>query len=373
MKKIPVKLKTAPYNVIIDAGLLRQMGKHIVKALGAVPPFTAVVTSSRIRELWGDELERGLKAAKLKFEIVEIDDGEQAKSLSTVEPLLRRFSALGLDRGSLVVAFGGGVIGDAAGFAASIYLRGINVVQVPTTLLAQVDAAIGGKTGVNLPEGKNLVGTFHQPRLVLIDPSVLATLPEREFRAGLFEVIKCGIIRDRSLFEYFEKNIDSILKRDKKTLVKIISASVEIKAEVVASDEREGGLRRILNFGHTIGHALEAESSYARFLHGEAVGWGMIAAAQLGFANGTTPIKIAERIERLVIAMGPLPSVTAAESNILRLLQADKKTISGVPHFVLARKIGEVEITNKIKPQAIESALQHIKDLSQRNFAALSR
>lgn len=323
-----------------------------------------VVTSSRIRELWGAELESGLKQAKFKFEVIEIDDGEPSKHLEAVEPLLRKFAKNGADRNSLVIAFGGGVIGDVAGFAASIYMRGIRVVQVPTTLLAQVDAAIGGKTGVNLPDGKNLVGTFHQPSLVLVDPKVLTSLSDREFRAGLFEVIKCGVIRDKSLFEFFENNLDAILRRDNKALLRIISDSVRIKADVVSKDEREGGLRRILNFGHTIGHALEADSSYAKFLHGEAVGWGMIAAANIGVASGVTPPKVAERIARLVSALGPLPSITASESSILRLVQTDKKTVSGVPHFVLPRKIGQVEITDKVKPGMIELVIREMRKSS---------
>ena len=364
--KIAVKLRASPYNVVIEGGALHEAGKQIIKALEHIPPQAVVVTSARVRQHWGAALESGLKKAKLKFEVLEIDDGEPSKHLGTVEPLLRKFAERGLDRRSLVIAFGGGVIGDMVGFAASVYMRGIDVVQVPTTLLAQVDAAIGGKTGVNLPQGKNLVGTFHQPRLVVIDPEVLTTLPDREFRAGLFEVIKCGIIRDKSLFEYFEAHLDSVLVRDAKALLRIISASVQVKAEVVAADERESGLRRILNFGHTIGHALEAESSYTKFLHGEAVAWGMIVAANIGVAHGVTHPNVAERITRVVHATGSLPAVTASGSSILRLLQADKKTISGVPHFVLAKQIGNVEITDKIKPQMIEEAIQQLRS----NFAS---
>ncbi len=365
VKKIAVKIKTSPYNILIEQGLLRRAGAQIVKAMGKAPAVTVVVTSARIRQLWGAALELSLKQAKFKFSVIEIDDGEKSKHLGTVESLLRSYASLGVSRDSLVIAFGGGVIGDAVGFAASIYMRGVNVVQVPTTLLAQVDAAIGGKTGVNLPQGKNLVGTFHQPRLVLIDPQLLTTLSEREFRAGLFEVIKCGVIRDRSLFEYLETHMESILRRDAGALLRIITASAKIKAEVVAADEREGGLRRILNFGHTIGHALEADSSYERFLHGEAVGWGMIAAVNIGVACRVTPVKVAERVTRLVNLLGPLPAVTAHEDRIVKLLQADKKTVSGVPHFVLLSKIGQVEIIDKIKPGVIESVVRDLKSFSR--------
>ena len=364
MKKITVKLKASPYNVLLEHGLLHQGGGQITKTLGKEPSFTTVVTSSRIRQLWGEKLESSLKQAKLKYAFVEIDDGEPAKHLANVEPLLRRFSQIGMDRNSLVVAFGGGVIGDSVGFAASIYMRGIRVVQVPTTLLAQVDAAIGGKTGVNLFEGKNLVGTFHQPSLVLIDPNVLKTLSDREYRAGLFEVIKCGVIRDEPLFEFLENHLASVLRRDETALMRIISDSVKIKAEIVAADEREGGLRRILNFGHTIGHALEADSNYKKFLHGEAVGWGMTAAAKIGVLCGITPVKVEERIAHLVSSLGPLPKVTASEKNMLRLVQADKKAVLGVPHFILAKQIGRVEITNKVQPSMIEAAIRELHKIS---------
>jgi len=364
VKIIPLKLKSRRYNILIDRGLLARSGKEIVRELGKKPPVIAVVTSAKVRQHWGAELEKGLTAAKLRFEVIEIDDGEQAKTLQTVEGLLRKFSQLGLDRASMVLAFGGGVIGDAVGFAASIYMRGVDVVQVPTTLLAQVDAAIGGKTGVNLSEGKNLVGTFHQPRAVLVDTQVLSTLSGREFRAGVFEVVKSGIIGDKELFEYCEERMESILSREPKALLRIISASAILKAKIVASDEREGGLRRILNFGHTVGHALEAESGYSRFFHGEAVGWGMIAAANIGVACRVTPAKVAERIARVIQSVGPLPPVSADPKEIATLVQGDKKTVAGIPHFVLASKIGKVEIINKVRAAQIESAVSQLRERS---------
>jgi 3-dehydroquinate synthase len=364
VKTIAVKLKDRRYRVLLGRGWLHRAGKEIVRELGKKPPSIAVVTSPTVRKHWGTELEKGLIAAKLPFDFIEIDDGEQAKNLESVEGLLRKFSQLRLDRSSVVLAFGGGVIGDAVGFAASIYMRGVDVIQIPTTLLAQVDAAIGGKTGVNLPEGKNLVGTFHQPRAVLVDAQVLSTLSDREFRAGLFEVIKCGIIGDKELFEFCEKRMDSILAREPKALLRIIAASAQLKAEIVARDEREGGLRRILNFGHTVGHALEAESSYSRFLHGEAVGWGTIAAANIGVACGVTPVKVADRIGRVIESVGLLPSLTADAAKIVKLVQGDKKTVAGVPHFVLAKSIGKVEITAKVKPAQIEAAVSQLRERS---------
>jgi 3-dehydroquinate synthase len=364
VKKITVKLKPAPYDVLADRGLLRSAGENIVRAMGGKPSLCLVVTSARVRKFWGKNLERSLQGAGLPFVTNEIKDGETHKNFSTIETLMRRFSEQHADRNGLVVALGGGVVGDVAGFAASIYMRGIPVVQIPTTLLAQVDASIGGKTGVNLPAGKNLVGTFHQPRLVLIDPQLLSTLSEREFRAGIFEVIKCGIIRDSKLFKAMEDEKDSILKRDENALLRIITAAVTVKADVVAKDEREGDLRRILNFGHTVGHALEADSGYKRFLHGEAVGWGMLAAAEIGVLAGVTPRKLADRISAVVEAYGPLPSVKSKAQEILRLIQSDKKTRNGVPHFVLANRIGGVRVVNNVSRDAVESAVTKLRDIS---------
>jgi 3-dehydroquinate synthase len=361
VKKITVKLKSAPYDVLIGHGLLRDAGKSIVRTLRGKPALCMVVTSTRIQKLWGRELEKSLRAAGIRFQIIAIPDGEAQKTIATVDLLMQKFVAAGADRNSMVIALGGGVIGDVAGFAASVYMRGIPVVQIPTTLLAQVDASIGGKTGVNLPSGKNLVGTFHQPRLVLIDPHVLSTLPEREYRAGLFEIIKCGIIRDAKLFSTFVKERPAILQRDPATLARIISAAVKIKADVVARDEREGDLRRILNFGHTVGHALESDSGYKRFLHGEAVAWGMIAAAEIGVASGVTPRMVADQISAIVKSYGPLPSVDSRPSDILRLIQSDKKTQNGVPHFVLADKIGKVSIANDVSKDAVSLAVKSLR------------
>jgi 3-dehydroquinate synthase len=286
-----------------------------------------------------------------------------------VEAMAEEMVKRGADRSSLVIAFGGGIVNDMAGFLAAIFMRGIPVLQIPTTLLAQVDASIGGKTGVNLPAGKNLVGTFHQPRLVLIDPQVLSTLPEREYRAGIFEVIKCGIIRDAKLFKLMEDE-DSILKRDEKALLRIITAAVTVKADVVAKDEREGDLRRILNFGHTVGHALEADSGYKRFLHGEAVGWGMLAAIEIGVLSGVTPRKIADRISAAIEAYGPLPSVQSKAQDILRLIQSDKKTRNGVPHFILANKIGRVRVVTNVPREAVKAAVTKLREISFRSSAA---
>ena len=244
-----------------------------------------------------------------------------------------------------------------------MFQRGIRYVTVATTLLAQVDAAIGGKTAVNLAAGKNLIGTFYQPLAVLVDPDVLATLPEREYRSGLFEAMKYGVIRNPVIFELMESKRDALLARDGALLERLITECIRVKAEVVSADERESGERRILNFGHTIGHALEAETRYRKLLHGEAVGWGMIAAALIGYALDVTDSLTAQRIIRTVLAYGPLPRFKTPGRRILKRLLADKKTLGGVPHFVLAGAIGEVEVVNNVPPRVILHAIEEAKAL----------
>jgi 3-dehydroquinate synthase len=263
------------------------------------------------------------------------------------------------------VAFGGGVVGDVAGFLASVYMRGIPVVQVPTTFLAQVDASIGGKTGVDLTAGKNLLGTFHQPRAVLIDPVVLSTLPEREYRSGLYEALKCGIISNPEIFRFMEEQRERVLQRDPVALEWLITECVRVKAGVVAEDEHESGLRRILNFGHTIGHALEAETGYKQFLHGEAVAWGMVAASMISVAMQRTEPDTARRVISTVLAYAPLPRVEARAKKIATRLLADKKTMNGVVHFVLPVEIGKVEIVPDVPERTIVSAVDELRYLSQ--------
>jgi len=248
---------------------------------------------------------------------------------------------------------------------ASLYMRGVDLIQIPTTVLAQVDASIGGKTAVNLRAGKNLVGTFHHPRTVLIDPAVLSTLPDREFRAGLFESLKCGVIGKPELFRALENVDTNKLRKDPEMLEWIIAESVRLKAEVVSSDERENGLRRVLNLGHTIGHALEADTGYRHFLHGEAVAWGMIASANIASAVDRIDCISASRITDAVRALGRLPKVESRSRDLLRLLQSDKKTRNGVVHFVLPREIGKVEIANDVPEQAVIEAVDELRRLSR--------
>jgi len=353
------------YEARIENGILRAAGTQLAGLRAQGSPSVFVITTAVVRRRWGRVLKDSLKQAQLRFEILEMEDGERYKTMATVEKLATRLVERGADRRALLVAFGGGVVGDVTGFLASIYMRGVDFVQVPTTFLAQVDAAIGGKTGVDLGVGKNLLGSFHQPRLVLIDPAVLATLPEREYRAGLYEALKCGVIRNPQIFDFMEKEREAILRRDPAALEWLIAECVAVKAAVVAADERESGLRRILNFGHTIGHALEVETSYKKFLHGEAVAWGMVAASMISAGLEKTDPETARRIRSAVLAYAPLPRVTVRSKNVARRLRADKKTVDGAIHFVLPVEIGRVEIVSDVPERAMLQAIDELRTLSQ--------
>jgi len=265
-------------------------------------------------------------------------------------------SQAGGDRGSLLIAFGGGIVGDVGGFAAAIFMRGIPYVQVPTTFLAQVDSSVGGKTGVNLPEGKNLIGSFHHPLAVYADIGVLGTLPDRELRSGLMESIKAGIIRDRTLVRFMEEHVDQVLGRDEKALEKVISASIRMKADVVNKDERENGLRMILNLGHTLGHAIEQVTRYKVLLHGEAVGWGMVAALYLARQRGTITSRQAERLESLIYLYGPLPPLKLRAAKLVAATGADKKNVGGVRRFVLPVSIGDAGVVDDVTAAELEAA-----------------
>jgi len=288
-------------------------------------------------------------------------DGERAKTLDTAATLYSRCVAARLDRGSTLVAFGGGVVGDVAGFVAATYLRGIRLVQVPTTLLAQVDSAIGGKVGVNLPEGKNLVGAFHPPAVVVCDPKVLATLPPREFQAGLYEIVKYGVIASRPLFEQVSHRLLDILDQAPDVLTSVIAECCRIKADVVERDERESGPRRVLNFGHTLGHALEAITGYRRFRHGEAIGWGMLAAARISTARGALDESEEAALRALVARLGRRPSVADLRiDDALDVVWRDKKVVAGRLHFVLAAGIGSTAIVTDVTRRELAMALKSI-------------
>ena len=365
MPQATIHVLPRPYQASIVNGLLSRAGSVLAELLpNASRVF--VVTVAPVRKRWGAKFLSSLKGGGFSPQMIMMPDGEPAKRLATVEAMAEKLAKMGADRKSVIIALGGGVVGDVAGLLASMYMRGVEFVQVPTTVLAQVDASIGGKTGVNLVAGKNLLGTFYHPRVVLIDPAVLKTLPDREFRAGLYEAIKCGIIGNVELFIRFEQNRARILKRDPTELEWLIAQSVRLKAEVVSADEHEGGLRRVLNLGHTIGHALEAETGYRKLLHGEAVAWGTIAATNIALSVGRTDSLTAGRIADVVLSLGRLPELNVSTTKIIGRLQSDKKTQNGVVHFVLPREIGKVEISSDVPESAVASAVEEIRRLSRR-------
>jgi 3-dehydroquinate synthase len=363
MIRVPVTTPSRSYEVLIGSGLLAGAGEYLGEILENKRAI--VVTVSPVRRRWARVLRKSLRASGIPTEVIEMPNGERAKRLSTLEKLAEKLVNLGADRDTTLIALGGGVAGDVTGFLASIYMRGVDVIQVPTTVLAQVDAAIGGKTGVDLVSGKNLLGTFHQPRAVLIDPKVLETLSSREYRAGLYESLKCGVIGAPGLFQLFEDRRGEILDRDPAVVEQVIADSVRLKAAVVSADEREGGLRQVLNFGHTIGHALEAETRYTQLLHGEAVAWGMIAATQIALAFGKLNSVTAGRIINSIVGLGKLPRVKFNPANIVKRLRSDKKTRRGVVHFVLPLEIGKVEITTDVPITFIRSAVEEIRKLAR--------
>lgn len=355
IKRITVKSSAGPYSVVAGLGVIR----HARKEITTFGRFSSVhiVSSPKVWHAAGKKVQRGLRLFN-RSAIHLFNDAESAKNLQSVEHIARSLSRAGADRKSLLIAVGGGVVGDVAGFVAASYLRGVALVQVPTTLVAQVDSSIGGKTGVNLPEGKNLIGAFYPPRLVLTDPELLRTLPEREFRGGLAEVIKHAIIADAKMFAMLEKNLEKILRRNRDSLNFLIPRNVRIKARVVSSDEREAGLREILNFGHTFAHALESITGYRRYQHGEAVAWGMIAAAFLGHEVGLTRANDVSRIVALIRRLGPLPPWPhVPPAALLTAMRADKKSRSGILRFVLSPRIGEARSYDTVPLQAVERVL----------------
>ncbi len=341
------------YSAVVERGLLNSVARYLPSGKGKI----FVVTTADVWEFVGTQLAEGLGGRN--FERILLPGGEEHKRLAPLEAAAEEMVRLGGDRSSIVLAVGGGIVTDMGGFLAAIFMRGIPVIQIPTTLLAQVDAAVGGKTGTNLVSGKNLIGSFHQPLSVLIDPSVLETLPPREYRAGLYEVIKHGIIRSPSLFQLFEQRRDDVLAMRPDAVDQMIIDSVRIKAEVVSADERESDLRKILNFGHTFGHTLEAETCYQRFLHGEAVAWGMKAAVWLGNLRRMIDDAVRDRMLRCIDAYGPIPSLTGiAAQNLQSRLVADKKTVQGRVHFVLPTRVGEVIVVNNVPPEQSLRAIE---------------
>ena len=355
MKRILVKSSAGPYSILSGVGVIRRASQEIA-GLGRFSSIH-VVSSPKVWRAVGKSVQRGLGLSK-GGSIHLFDDAEAAKNLRSVEEITRSLCRAGADRKSLVIAVGGGVVGDVAGFAAASFLRGVKLVHVPTTLVSQVDSSIGGKTGVNLPEGKNLVGAFYPPALVLTDPELLRTLSDREFRGGLAEVIKHAIIADADMFAMLEKNMEKVLRRNRSALAALIPRNVQIKARVVSRDERESGLREILNYGHTFAHALESVTKYRRYQHGEAVAWGMIAAAFLGHELGLTRADDVSRIVALIRRLGPLPAwPSVSPTTLLGAMRSDKKTRSGILRFVLSPRIGAARSYDAVPLHAVERVL----------------
>ena len=361
MRTIEVSLGDRSYDIKIGPGLMATLGKECARL--ALGKRCAIISDANVAPLFAKAAQTALSQHGFEPTLITVPAGETAKSLKTVQSCYDQLAANRLERKSFIVALGGGVVGDLAGFVAATYLRGIAFVQVPTTLLAQVDSSVGGKVGVNLKAGKNLVGAFYQPKLVLCDLGTLSSLPMREYRAGLAEVIKYGIIYDRVLFERLERELPRLLKREPGTLAAVIARCCEIKAEVVRQDETEGGLRAILNFGHTIGHGLEAISSYGKYLHGEALSIGQVAAARLSRELSGLPPDDVQRITKLLQAVG-LPTHVRLASNQRAKLHAamklDKKVSGGDIKFVLARRIGQVVFGCKVPTSAVDAVLDSL-------------
>jgi 3-dehydroquinate synthase len=355
LTRIDVAAAAGAYPVIIGAGTLAMLPRLLEDA--ALGPRRMIVSSPVVWALHGE----ALRSASTEPEPILIPDGERFKNNVTVGRVYESLIERDADRSTVIIALGGGVIGDLVGFAAATYLRGVRLVHVPTTVMAQVDSAVGGKVGINHALGKNLIGAFHPPRLVIADPSVLATLPRREFRAGLYEVVKYGVIASATLFADVFEILPALFARDEAALSRVIAESCRIKADIVSVDEREGGLRRVLNFGHTVGHALEAVTKYRRFRHGEAVAYGMLAAAHLGAARGVTPIAVRDRLAEAIAKLGPLPPV--ADLSLKEIIGAtahDKKIVAGTLHFIAATAIGATTTLTDVTEKELRAAVKAI-------------
>lgn len=351
------------YPVYIGRGALAELGR--IAAGHRFPRRIAVITDDTVAGLYGAAALGSLRGAGFAAELLAIPPGEPSKDLDTVRALYDELLRRGFDRGCGICALGGGVVGDVAGFVAATYLRGLPWIQVPTTLLAQVDSAVGGKTGVNLPAGKNLVGAFWQPEFVLADPGVLATLPPRELRAGLAEVVKAALIADPDLFERLEADWEGFLAGDPSLLEGAIEAACRVKAGVVSRDEREAGPRRVLNLGHTLGHALEAATGYRRFLHGEAVAWGMIGAAWLSERRGLLPPGERARIEALLSRLPKPPIPELPREAFLEHLRRDKKIVAGRLHYVFLTGIGEARVEEGVSEGELLAALDYLRGIGR--------
>ncbi|MFQ5780876.1 MAG: 3-dehydroquinate synthase [Nitrospiria bacterium] len=343
VERIQLNLGTNRYDILIGQGIIHYLGKYLRDL--SVGEKVAVVTHPKIDRLYGAQVRKSLEKADYAPLMIRLPDGERYKTLEQVDRIYDRLITHRFERGAALVALGGGVIGDMTGFAAATFLRGISYIQCPTTLVAQVDASIGGKTGVDHPKGKNLIGAFHQPRLVCADPAVLSTLARREYVAGLAEVVKYGVIFDRPFFEYLERYAEAILSLDPKRILYCIKRSAAIKAEIVQADVRESGLRKILNYGHTLGHAIETLTGYRKYKHGEAVAIGMASAARLAYRLGILQKRDVDRQIALLKAFRlPTGFPQLDPDSMLSVMERDKKVVGGEIFFILPEKIGSVRI-----------------------------
>jgi 3-dehydroquinate synthase len=367
MRKVTVPLGARGYSILIGSRLLDRLGAEC-RRLG-LGRRCAIITDSHVAPTYARRAAASLEKSGFEGAVIAIPAGENSKSLKTVRDCYDQLARHRLERGSFVVALGGGVVGDLAGFVAATYLRGIDFVQAPTSLLAQVDSSVGGKVGVNLKSGKNLVGAFHQPKLVLCDLDALKTLPSREFRSGLAEVVKYGIICDAALFRRLERDLAKLLRLEPAALGAVVARCCQIKADVVGQDETESGLRAILNFGHTIGHAIENSLGYGRYLHGEAVSIGQVAAAILSQSLLGLPRSELERIQSLLDRAGlptSIPLNSGQREKLRAAMKLDKKVRAGRVKFVLARRIGRVECGHEVPARLLDQALDTLNPGSSR-------
>ena len=356
MRKISVTTRFGEYTVSVGSGILNSLARI---TSGNSRRLLFLLTSPEIWSLWGERLKFALAPGKPI--VLFLPSGERHKRMAQVERLATEMAKAGADRSSLLIAFGGGVTGDMGGFLAAIYMRGIDYIQVPTTLLSQVDSSVGGKTGANLQTGKNLIGCFYPPQAVVVDIELLSTLPRRELRAGIYESLKAGLIRDAALFRYIDSHREQLDSGDPTALEKMVAASIQMKAEVVALDERELNLRMILNFGHTIGHAIEAATAYRVLLHGEAIAWGMLIALEISRQRKLVTADAVRRVADLIhfFAPPPLPAVSA--KRLLQAASGDKKNRAGVRRFVLLEAIGKAVVVEDVTDAEVVAAIDAVR------------
>ncbi len=358
MKRLNIDLADRSYEILIGQGLLEKVGEWVLALVK--PSRLVIITHPSINRLYGGKLSKGISQANIPTHVIEVPEGEKSKSLEQAEKIYDKLIEWKCDRKTVLLALGGGVIGDLTGFIAATYMRGVPFIQVPTTLLAQVDSSVGGKTAVNHPLGKNMIGVFYQPRLVVVDLETLKSLPEKEYKSGISEVVKYGVIEDARLFEYLENQFQNILSHDPKALEHIIATSCAIKARVVEKDERESHYRMVLNFGHTIGHAIESLTGYSTYTHGEAVAIGMVYAAKLSEVMDRCGEDVTRRITGLIKNFGlptQLPSLEAGD--IIQSMHLDKKTTHQKIRFILVKDIGSIEIMDQVEESYIQEALKN--------------